>query len=55
MASAKECDRGRIIHWSFWLLSKIHKRFSKIVSPITSLQKKGVNFNWNSKCEESFQ
>jgi hypothetical protein len=31
------------------------KGFSNIVSPITSLQKKGVKFEWNSKCEERFQ
>jgi hypothetical protein len=26
-----------------------------MASPITSLPKKGVKFEWNSKCEESFQ
>jgi hypothetical protein len=31
------------------------KGFSKIAIPITSLQKKGVKFEWNSKCEESSQ
>jgi hypothetical protein len=31
------------------------KKNSKIASPITSLQKKGVKFEWTSKCEESFQ
>jgi hypothetical protein len=31
------------------------KGFSKIASPITSLQKKGAKFEWTSKCEESFQ
>jgi hypothetical protein len=31
------------------------KGFSKIASPITSSQKKGVEFEWTSKCEESFQ
>jgi hypothetical protein len=31
------------------------KGFSKIVGPITSFQKKGVKFEWTSKCEESFQ
>jgi hypothetical protein len=31
------------------------KGFSNIASPITSLQKKGVEFEWTSKCEESFQ
>ena len=29
--------------------------FSKIANPITSLQKKGNKFDWNSKCEESFK
>jgi hypothetical protein len=31
------------------------KGFSKIANLITSLQKKGVEFEWTSKCEESFQ
>jgi hypothetical protein len=31
------------------------KLFSKSASPITSLQKKGVNFEWNSNCEEIFE
>ena len=31
------------------------KGFSKVSHDITSLQKKGVKFEWNSKCEESFQ
>jgi hypothetical protein len=31
------------------------KGFSKIASPITSLQKKGVKFEWTPKCEENFQ
>ena len=29
--------------------------FSKVAHAITSLQKKGVKFEWTSKCEESFQ
>ena len=29
--------------------------FSRIANPITSLQKKGKKFDWNSKCEESFK
>ena len=29
--------------------------FSRIVNPITSLQKKGKKFEWNKKCEESFK
>jgi hypothetical protein len=29
--------------------------FSNISHPITSLQKKGVKFEWSAKCEESFQ
>jgi hypothetical protein len=29
--------------------------FSKITHPITSLQKKGVMFEWSVKCEENFQ
>jgi hypothetical protein len=31
------------------------KGFSRIASPIISLQNKGVEFEWTSKCEESFQ
>ena len=31
------------------------KGFSRIASPITSLQNKGVKFEWTSKCEECFQ
>jgi hypothetical protein len=31
------------------------KGLSNIASPITCLQKKGVKFEWNSKCEERFQ
>jgi hypothetical protein len=31
------------------------KGFSKVAIPITSLQKKGVKFEWTSKCEERFQ
>ena len=29
--------------------------FCKIAYPITSLQKKETKFNWNEKCEMSFQ
>ena len=29
--------------------------FSRIVNPITSLQKKGKKFDWNRKCEERFK
>lgn len=29
--------------------------FSKIAHPITSLQKKDTKFNWNERCEISFQ
>ena len=29
--------------------------FSKVSHAITSLQRKGINFEWTSKCEESFQ
>jgi hypothetical protein len=28
--------------------------FSKIVHPITSLQKKGTKFEWTHKCEDNF-
>ena len=29
--------------------------FSRIVNPITSLQKKGKKFDWNQNCKESFK
>ena len=29
--------------------------FSKIAHPITSLQNKGIKFEWTPRCEESFQ
>jgi hypothetical protein len=44
---------------SFMGLVGYYKRFiegfSKIVHPITSLQKKGVRFEWSTDCERSFQ
>ena len=33
---------------------KFIKGFSKIAYPITYLQKKGKDFEWNKKCEEIF-
>jgi hypothetical protein len=39
-------------------LSKYYMRFIaglyKIYHPITYLQKKGINFEWTTKCEENF-
>ena len=29
--------------------------FSKVAHAITSLQRKGIKFEWTSRCEESFQ
>ena len=29
--------------------------FFKVAHPISSLQKKGIKFEWTPKCEESFQ
>ena len=29
--------------------------FSKVAHAITSLQKKGIKFEWKVRCEESFQ
>jgi hypothetical protein len=55
MANAKECERGHIIHGYFSLLPKIHKKKINIASLISSLQKKGMEFEWTSKCEEIFQ
>ena len=31
------------------------KGFSKVAHAITSLQRKGIKFEWTSRCEESFQ
>ena len=31
------------------------EEFSRIVNPITSLQKKGKKFEWSQKCEDSFK
>ena len=31
------------------------KNFSRIACPMTRLTRKGVSFDWNDKCEESFQ
>ena len=43
----------------FMGLAGYYKRFiegfSKVAHAITSLQKKGVKFEWTSKCEESFR
>ena len=33
---------------------KFIEGFSRIVNPITSLQKKGKKFVWDQKCEDSF-
>jgi hypothetical protein len=44
---------------SFMGLVGYYRRFiegsSKIAHPITSLQKKGVKFQWTVDCEKSFQ
>ena len=43
---------------SFMGLAGYYKRFiegfSKVAHAITSLQRKGIKFEWTSKCEESF-
>ena len=31
------------------------ENFSRIACPMTRLTRKGVSFDWNDKCEESFQ
>lgn len=44
---------------SFLRLASYHRRFvegfSKIVAPLTQLTIKDVKFEWNAKCEKSFQ
>ena len=43
---------------SFMGLAGYYRRFiegfSKVVQPITSLQRKGIKFEWTPGCEESF-
>ena len=34
---------------------RFNEGFSKVAHAITSLQRKGIKFEWTSKCEESFQ
>jgi hypothetical protein len=49
-------DVSEVIY--FMVLSCYYKMFiagfSKISHPITSLQKKGIKFEWTSECEENF-
>ena len=44
---------------SFMGLAEYYKRFiegfSKVAHSITSLQKKGIKFEWTPRCEESLQ
>ena len=41
--------------WEYRVIQrKCIEGFSKIVNPITSLQKKGKRFFWDQECEESF-
>jgi hypothetical protein len=44
---------------SFMGLASYYRRyiagFSRISHPITSLQRKGVKFQWTTQCEKSFQ
>ena len=44
---------------SFMGLAGYYRRFieglSKVAHAISSLQRKGIKFEWTSKCEESFQ
>lgn len=44
---------------SFMGLMRYYRKFvqwfSQIVSPITSLQRKGMRFEWTEKCEQTFQ
>jgi hypothetical protein len=39
----------------FGYYQRLIKGLSRTASPITYLQKKGVKFEWTSKCEESFR
>ena len=44
---------------SFMGLTGYYRRFiegfSKVAHPITSLKRKGINFEWTLRCEEGFQ
>jgi hypothetical protein len=54
MANTQECFRNQI----FYGITRYYRRFiagfSKISHPITSLQKKGIKFEWTVECEENF-
>ena len=47
------------VYSSFLGLAGYYRRFvenfSRIAYPMTRLTRKGVNFDWNDRCEESFQ
>jgi hypothetical protein len=55
VVSAKKCDGGHVIYWSFRLLTKIHKGVFKDCKPNHFIAKKGVKLEWTPKCEENFQ
>jgi hypothetical protein len=42
MANAHECDITQIIHGSYWLLPKVHKRFFKDCNPNHFFVKEGT-------------
>ena len=47
MANTQECFRSQIFYGVRWLLQKISH-------PISSLQNKGIKFEWTTECEEKF-
>jgi len=52
---SKKCDRCKIFYGTCRYYRIFIEEFSKVSHAITSLQKKGIKFEWTSKCEESFQ
>ena len=55
LAYSKKCDRCKIFMGLAGYYRRFIEGFSKVSHAITSLQKKGINFEWTSRCEESFQ
>ena len=55
LSYSKEYDRGKIIYGLADYYMRFIEGLSKVAHSITSLQRKGIKFEWTSKCEENFQ
>ena len=55
MANSKECDRYRSFMGLIGYYRRFIEGFSKVAHAITSLQNKGMRFEWIVRWEESFQ